>query len=222
LTQDPIDAGLYFKHGSVAGIFSAGGGYIQWLPGNNTDTFSPDDVAWSPIAISGSGEEGWANVPSGDAVDITDAYHTIANVKAGKGDPCRLVGLNLTKIKNTPAGSLTEADIDNHTWRLPTLAENRTFSGTDGGLPTQTSAHWTSIYGEINGGQFYTADKFLPAAGYRDNSGTVTEQGQKGRYWSMEYNSRLGGPLFLSFYQSGIFATAWDENSGYSIRCVRQ
>ncbi len=204
LTTDPRDAGLYFKFGSVVGLFS-GNGANQVLPGSNTDPFDPGDVAWSPVAVTG-----WGDDPS------VDVSHTVANVKEGKGDPCRLVGLDLAAIKSADAGSLTPSDIDNGVWRLPTYYENIEFVGT-----YNSPADWQTLDG-VNGHQFPDDDTFLPAAGYRDFSdGSVSNQGTDGHYWSSTSNGISGG--FLGFgrvYVSTLNGTF--PAYGFGVRCVRQ
>jgi hypothetical protein len=220
LTTDPTDAGLYFRFGSVAGIYS-GNGAVQTLPGTNDDAFDAGDVAWNPVAFTD-----WAGVPYSTNVTIDKAYHTAANVKTGKGDPCRLVGLDLNKIQNTAAGSLTAADIDNGTWRLPTNAENQSFSGyTSSAI---TTAHWTTI-GGVKGGMFPdatdgSAETFLPAAGLRDSSGSgaVYNQGSDGYYWSSTPLNATGG-YSLDFSGKGVYPQDYCNYAyGFSVRCVRQ
>jgi hypothetical protein len=222
LTVDPTDAGLLFKYGSVVGVFS-GAGANQVLPSTGTDSFHPEDVAWSPTTISGSGQSGWESIDLTFAgTSITDAYHTPAIVKAGKGDPCRLVGLDLDKIKNTATGNMTEDDIDNHIWRLPTDAENQIFTGYPGVL-TNTLDHWTKI-GGISGGSFPTSAsgiaKFLPAAGLRNAMGTVHSQGTSGYYRSSTGSGSTSG-YYLSFGSSNVFPSGSSHyGQAMAVRCV--
>lgn len=205
LTTDPRDAGLYFMFGSVVGVFS-GNGELATLPtGANSDPFDEGDVAWSPVAVTG-----WGDDPS------VDVSHTVANVKEGKGDPCRLVGLDLAAIKSADAGSLTPSDIDNGVWRLPTYYENIEFVGT-----YNSPTDWQTLDG-VNGHQFPDDDTFLPAAGYRDFSdGSVSNQGTDGHYWSSTASGSNGG--FLGFgrvYVSTLNGTF--PAYGFGVRCVRQ
>jgi hypothetical protein len=227
LTADPTDAGLYFKFGSVVGLFSAHHAN-QTLPGTGTDGFDSGDIAWNPTNASG-----WSTVPvyaaDTDSNTITpeSGYHTAANVKVGKGDPCRLVGLNLTKIMTTDAGSLTTADIDNGLWRLPTVAENQSFSGYSS--TTNTAAHWlTLIDHNVIGGMFSDSSSgsigtFLPAAGHRlANSGAVNNQGSYGNYWASAPNISASGYM-LSFNRNNVNPMSSNAYTfGFSIRCVRQ
>jgi hypothetical protein len=263
ITRDPTDAGLYFKFGSVVGLFNdvdavSGKGKILTLPGrtNVVDTFfvSTRDIAWDPLpgAISS-----WGDVPAyvlGDlpkTVTPEDSYHTIANVKAGKGDPCRLVGMDLNYIKTTSEGSLTYADIDNGRWRLPTLQDNIWF--VDDADPYLGLHFWDLAGGTypspfgpgVAGGEFPKRisgvfsegrkAKFLPAVGCRRNSnGNVARVTQStiGYYWSNE--SIDNGPSnhygnFFMFYSGGVGLYNNDLRPftddfewGYSVRCIRQ
>jgi uncharacterized protein (TIGR02145 family) len=232
LTTDPTNGGLYFKFGSVVGIYTAHGAVATFPTNTKYDTFeAAKDVAWDPTgAITGYVEDGWTAVPEYESPDyprtITPefGYHTAKNVKAGKGDPCRLVGIDLAKIKTTDANALTTTDIDNGKWRLPTPDENKLFTGRDKmGLYTQ---HWTAQNG-VNGGMFPNktsgdATTFLPAVGYRMNDGEIKDQGTTGNYWTSSPRNSTNG-LCLSFY-SDIIRPTYDNNFYYalSVRCVRQ
>jgi hypothetical protein len=202
LTTDPTDAGLYFKFGSVAGIFSAADGSM----------FGPSVVAWSPVSVTGWYGAGWGEVPYSENVDIDAAYHTAANVKAGKGDPCRLVGLDLNHIATTDASALTPARIDNGIWRLPTHEENEDFAASPGEFKTLDGVYGIGFPGD---------DTFLPAAGFRGTAGDVLGHGGAGSYWS---STAFDGYYGYRLY----FITTVDLSSldyytgGNSVRCVRQ
>jgi hypothetical protein len=240
LTADPANAGLYFKFGSVVGIYS-GAGEVHILPTSyaniNKDTFeAATDIAWDPTGtVSGDAREGWATVPkyNNNGTDYSkkltitseSGYHSIENVKAGKGDPCRLVYLDLEKIKNTAANELTYADIDNGKWRLPTHAENQSFAGRE--VDGNFTGHWTKQDG-INGGMFPDTTlgdetTFLPAAGCRDNvDGQVHGQISTAGYWSSTPNNATTG---ICFFHSATYISILclhDFAMGHPVRCVRQ
>jgi len=237
LTGNYTDAGLYFKYGSVVGIFSGNGDFNQTLPGSNTSSFvASTHVAWSPVTTTGWS---WNNVPYAPDMSINTVYHTVDNVQSGTGDPCRLVGLNLDYIKNTPATSLTLDDIDNKLWRLPTAADNTAFtSGVSG-------SHWWGAVGTtyqspfslVPGGEFPNRNsgsgdtpnpsKFLPANGQRNASGTAEIIGVQGRYWgstptppNVTYPNHSYGLGFNS--GSASWNQPYDYKLGFGIRCVRQ
>ena len=206
LTTDPTDAGLYFKYGSVAGIFS-GAGAIRTLttpPIAPVATFNAtNDVPWKPVAIST-----WATIPYANAnVTINAAYHTVANVKAGKGDPCRLVGLNLGDIVTHPTPV-----IDNGEWRLPTWNESIDFIA---------GYSWERVLG-IDGGIFIPSGdpirSILPAALMRDGSGVASNL-VEGHYW---LNTAGGATLgySLDFTGSGSSNATRTQSYGLPIRCV--
>jgi hypothetical protein len=227
LTTDPTDAGLYFKFGGVVGLYSANGA-VGVLPVANNDPFdAPGDVAWSPVAVAS-----WSDVPAYGTTDhpapVDGAYHTAANVKAGKGDPCRLVGLDLDRIKNTAAAGLTAADIDNGIWRLPTNDENKAFTGYNT-TSNSTADYWTAL-GGVNGAIFPnrttgTAARYLPATGYRNNNtaGEVASQNGFGNYWSSTPYTTAGYGYCLSFFSDFLYSDNDDlYAAGRSVRCVRQ
>jgi hypothetical protein len=237
LTNDPTNGGLYFKFGGVVGIYTANGA-VRTLPATDADTFNaPGDVAWDPTgAVTGTGSTGWATIPvyNKNETDYTNnltitpesGYHSIANVKLGKGDPCRLVGLDLAKIKSTAADALTYADIDNGKWRLPTPAELTAFSGRVGNSSPYAD-HWTTLSG-VNGGMFPNATTgdattFLPAVGYRNTvEGYVQYQGVSGYTWSTSPFNATDG-IFMSFHQTYLSPLNKHSNSyGFNVRCVAQ
>ena len=235
ITHDPRDAGLYFKFGSVVGMFSDGGGVTRDLsppavpPYYSSDhQFVPGDAVFSP---SGVAYTTFASVPftptTGVIFIAPPTYHNPATVKAGLGDPCRLVGLNLHYIKNTATGNLTQRDVDNGHWRLPTHAENVAFTG------TPSDYWWDHAYGyypspfyAVAGSEFPSrgnggAYRFMPANGAMLD-GTISMQGTYSYYWSNE-----SSPVYsdsgraLVFNSSGIYMNNYYTSlGGFGIRCV--
>jgi 5-hydroxyisourate hydrolase-like protein (transthyretin family) len=223
LTNDPTDAGLYFKFGSVIGIFS-GDDANQVLPGANGDPYDPSDVAWTPTLALQIKE--WRRIPyCKDPVNISAAYHTVAHVKAGRGDPCRLVGLDLEKIKATDANTLTAADIDNGQWRLPTVSGNKMYTGHTS--ISYNTVHWVSHDGTktgVYGGAFLGGNMatFLPAAGMRSATGEAMNHNKQGYYRTSRY-TQLDNSSVLYFNQSNITPDKDHEtDNGLSVRCTRQ
>ena len=254
LTTNFTDAGLFFRFGSVVGIFSGLGSYNQVLPGTNTSNFNAaTHVVWSPVnTITGTGAIGWATIPycdtpyTGIPFPINAAYHNVANVKAGLGDPCRLVGLDLNYIKNTPIGSLTLADIDNGEWRLPTKEENRDFLVLIQGINIAAGDHWWGVSGqsvhpvspfgpgvagvEMPGRGLGGESKFLPANGMRSYSGSGEAGffGSQGRYWSNETSPKVqsdDAAYSIGFNQGSVSGAGFGYypiRHGFGVRCVRQ
>jgi len=236
ITRDPTNAGLYFKFGSVVGLYSdveGSVGKILTLPGKTNSTPPTDtvflasrDIAWSPYAKVASDLWNWIDVPAyapGDypqypLINHETGYHSVANVKVGKGDPCRLVGLDLENIRNKTAGSLSPGEIDNRIWRLPTVQENEWF--TEGSIGSVITDHWWTYTGSslvpsypvspfgpgVAGAEFPhritstffaegRAARFLPAVGARDFSSghaIIASQGNIAYYWS---NQAIDDPV---------------------------
>lgn len=115
-----IEDMAFFKFGSVVGFT------------NGDDWNDVTSIKFNPTSTA---SYAFANIPVYSVSDYNDYrrnisapnYHYAANVKAGKGDPCKLAGLDLNKIKTTDADDLTKADIDNGLWRLPTAQDNARF-----------------------------------------------------------------------------------------------
>lgn len=234
ITNNPNEPSLYFKCGSVVGISSS----------VNIANLAFNPTVGIPIAIFGNNTNVPPAVPgllpsdfdSGQANLSQNYYHNLANVRIGKGDPCRLIGMTAAEIKtfaNDDALYAREAALKNSGvggWRLPTNIEADAFSG-GSGLVT-TVAHWwsadTSIYGnpKVVGGEFPARNtsgisKFLPALGILDAfSGKLGEYNMSGRYWQGDIKN--GNGYHLVFTPSSIFSSATSVYThGMSVRCVR-
>jgi len=205
----------------VAGLFS-GNGRVATSPGGDAnDPFdAPGDVAWSPVKITD-----WASVPMYNGAKdfpniVSDPkYHNPENVRLGKGDPCRLVGLNLKNIAN-PAFKLSAEHIDNGVWRMPTPEENRDF--TEYQKTTDTDAHWTT-FGGVPGGMFPIGNpgKFLPQTGYRKESGQTYRDGWTD-YWSCKPETSTQAYTMV-IAPDRIYPTSKAVyHNALIIRCVRQ
>ena len=231
ITYDPRNAGLFFRYGSVVGIYSDHHAIKNLTPPltPSTDTYDSGDVAWTPQGTTYT----WASIPYvSTGLDITESFHTAANVKAGLGDPCRLVGLDLYTIQNTAAGSLSPEQIDNKTWRLPTMQDNVDFSEL-GSSGSSTGAWWwaENAAGNISfgvaGAEFPTRNssglhKFLPAAGGRNQSfGPINDQGVYGWYWSSERYPSYTTPYMFSFNDFEAYpANSMGQMHAFPVRCV--
>jgi len=235
LTTDPRDAGLYFRFSSVIGIFSGAGRHTQDLSlGTNTSSFNAANhvtINFTTVIINIAG-----NIPYTTAVPVTldAAFHNAANVKAGLGDPCRLVGLDLNNIKNKTAAQLTQAEIDNGLWRLPAVAEHQQFSGyttTQNGNP----GVWWWAQGQnptgftlgVAGGEFPARNhvnggpgKFLPAVGDRDSNGTANRQRTRGFFLTnTATTTNYEGFVFSSSEVRNAFAV---RDYMWPARCIPQ
>lgn len=219
LTTDPTDAGLYFKFGSVVGIYSGHHANAVLPAGVNSDTFDSGDVAFDPTETATY--DTWSDIP----YTAGEIEHTLVNVKAGKGDPCRLVSYTAQQVKDA-------ADVpDNGIWRLPTNAENQEFSGQTDYI--DTSVHWWAASGSpfngVAGGEFPSRDsggvnKFLPAAGSRLYSKGSVNHGSYGSYWSSTpFSVAKGLGYYMNFHSTTIYPNSLtNQATGLPVRCVRQ
>jgi len=236
LTTDPRDAGLYFRFGSVVGLFSGAGRHTQDLSqGTNTSAFNAANhvtINVSTTTINVINDLPYVN----SLTDIDAAYHTPVHVKAGLGDPCRLVGLDLNNIKNKTASQLQQYEIDNGLWRLPTGLEHRQFSGYTTNQ-TGNPGVWWWAYNQnplnftlgIAGGEFPErnhvnggAGKFLPAVGDRTNAGVAGRQ--LSRSFFLTSTSVSGGTSYEGFLLEAnqILITSASKEWIWPVRCVPQ
>jgi hypothetical protein len=199
---------LYFKFGGVVGFTNVVVPGTAW-PGASAVKFNP--VTGSPSYADFTTIPYWNGTNTTDGYISSNIYHTVANVKAGRGDPCKLVGLTVAQVQ---AGT-----IDNGKYRLPTHAElvaaysSPTFVAgngwTDGTTPT-AGIH-TGVIGT----------SFLPAAGERAPGGQTQQVGFHGHWWSSrEYDGVHG--YHLNFNSGGVNTYTTDAKYGFAVRCVPQ
>jgi hypothetical protein len=204
---------LYFKFGGVVGFTNTVAADNTPWPGADAVKFNP--VTGSPVY------SGYASIPSyteadwdADREDVSaSTYHHKTNVLAGKGDPCKLVGLTITQIR---AGT-----VDNGDWRLPTDVENGAY-----GSPIYVAGNgWvggTTPTAGIHTGVISTS--FLPAAGERTPSGNTYWVGNRGYFWSSLAHNATSG-LCLRFSDGTVNTSALGDGiytNGLSVRCVPQ
>jgi hypothetical protein len=214
---------LFFKFGGVVGFTN----------GEDWDTSTSIKFNPSLTEITGYGtsqsDSALPDVPSFTTTDYDNGirdvssatYHTLANIKLGKGDPCKLVGLTANQVKT--------GLIDNGLYRLPTRSDNQTFFGTSSNSNDTTYSTWIAN-GENEADPptrtFYMSDPanaVLPAAGGRYPNGTVRNRGTYGWYWpSTPLNStdayilHFRSDLVSSSYTYGVYG------NGMAVRCVHQ
>jgi hypothetical protein len=214
------------QFGSVVGL-SIGTYSDPWDAGDVK--FSPTSATYStytsiPVYVAADYNAGNRNV---SAV----AYHTGANIKAGKGDICKLAGLTSAEAQAMSVEALANYDSD---WRLPTNAENGTFVGTASSITSttfSTYANWNAKGGTASltnpptvtfkQNPYYNADTnpvAIPAAGFRA-TGSMNYHGEYGIYWSSTANSDTQGN-YLHFNNSTISQSYYPLTYGNTIRCV--
>jgi hypothetical protein len=137
---------------------------------------------------------------------ISKTVHTLANVKAGYGDPCMLVGFTGAEIQ-----ALTTLPIASY--RLPTTIENDTFVG-NSVAPTMSGSNPQIAT--------FTSGASLPALGYREN-GNIGNWGTQG-IWASATPGNIYVTYYLSFAQ-GHLVSSWEtynvgSNYGWPVRCV--
>jgi hypothetical protein len=87
---------------------------VAFTATSNQDSWNAGDVKFNPTVASYSDYTAipcWNGGGGGDGYISSAAYHTLENVKAGRGDICKLAGLTTADID---AG-----DYDNGKFRLP-------------------------------------------------------------------------------------------------------
>lgn len=207
LNLDGIGDMMYFKFGGVVGSAApiTGGAW-----NNNYVSFNPSDYTTADFTQNGSSNT-FPSVPGFVGADdymtlsvYEIAYHNKINVKLGKGDPCKLVGLTKEEIQS--------GIVDNGQWRMPTHAETMEFTGlnnavgfTDYGNVVypyyvangSSATNPAMMYFPIGGGttvaentdRFLNIDgKAIPAAGYySDGNQSLT----------MAQVVGIGGQIFL-------------------------
>jgi hypothetical protein len=200
---------LYFKLGGVVGFTNVVAPNGTPWPGANAVKFNP--VTGSPSYSTYTTIPAWNGTDTTDGYISSTSYHTTANVLAGRGDPCKLVGLTVEQIR---AGT-----IDNGKYRLPTNAENAAY-----GSPTYVAGNgWvngTTPTAGIHTGNI--ANSFLPAAGSRSYTGETQHVGADSRWWSSRAVD-AGSGYYLYLGSATVNTSVTNSAAhGLSVRCVPQ
>lgn len=264
--ERPVNQGnmAFFKFGSVIGFTNNGDDWkadmsqVLFNPSTLTINSSTGDIknygnnSTTLPAIPGWTTADWTPYNGASVADKPNytvsgnMYHTLANIKVGKGDPCQLVGLTAAEVQNKiNDGTLATY---NSTWRLPTANENVDFIaaptswyGNTSSISNNGFTFWgsgTNGIGDRGGGWFPVPGNreqtigrttlntdpngFLPAAGYRDSSGSTYLVDSFGNYWSsVPRSSNYGTNLFLG--NGNLIPNDGNKYAGgFSVRCVRQ
>lgn len=235
VTQNNI---AQFKFGSVIGFTNT----------STSDTWDAGDVKFNTTGATTYGayiNVPFANFTTGRMNVSEGSYHNGVNVKLGKGDPCKLVGLTGAQVQ-----SMTVAQLDayNSGWRLPTDNDWLDFIGTPTSWYSNTlgsntlyqsscnywgaapnglgSGCWFPIPGDRNATTGRTIRNtspsgYIPAAGYRDLDGSTLYVGSFCNYWSGSSYNTYG---FQPNINSTVANTHIGSNFayGFPVRCVRQ
>lgn len=252
LTREMLESGEYalafFKFGSVIG-FDISGNFtnnqmtaIRFNPSGLTYTGNGRDITgYGNNSNSLPAIPGYSNTDfsAGHTIVSNADYHNGDNIwNNGKGDPCKLAGIDMNALNALTTDQQKIAYLDGYSsgWRLPTRAENNLYVG----LPAD--AENNTWLGQVNENGPYILDGYyqwdsgtgiflanpagvaqLPAAGRRTRAGGVEYQGTVGNYWSGEASKESNA---YNFGFESARAVPNSPNSqyayGYAIRCVRQ
>jgi len=184
---------------NYTGAFFHWGGVYAFNPGGGNAIYNPVTA----------GLVGWPSNWSGDP------SHTNANLRQGKGDPCRLVGYTAQFIRSEVAAGRTP---DNGLYRIT------------GSSDWQQGARsgWNVANG-FNGLYFPqgTGSAWMPAGGMLSNSitGALNYQGTEGRYWTDESAGGFPGNAAYIYFTSSTVTVGYVSGSstyGMMVRCVRR
>jgi hypothetical protein len=243
ITREPRDAGIYFTFGGVIGIYSKKGG-VQDLAVETLDVhdvtfaeciaFNPRNTAPTPIGFP------IYNVANQAHLVSDDLYHTLANVRDGRGDPCRLIGMTVGEIKafgSDAAMYAREAQLASTGeggWRTPSLEENQ-------GITQQTentisgSLFWflfpyTAPLKSVPGAVFPNSatpvlSSFLPANGlmrFLDfTAARINNQGYSGNYW-LATPTDATNARYMTFTNSTLYTNSSTlMTTMFGVRCIR-
>ncbi len=236
-TMGPTQANMIFtKLGSVVGFL------------NNNDAWTQSKVVFEPSATKSTtyaSIPAWNGGPNTEEGYITTAaYHNDTNLRQGRGDICKLVGL--TSEQAMVLAKFDVLDEYDSGFRLATRVETVYFTNTPTSnytstasqiypntalryLGTNGSGAWFPILGDQNATTGRTTLNndpagFLPCAGNRQQTGATNNVTQKGFYWtSTPYDANQG--FALGWGQSNICPANLSEGiseHGHAIRCVRK
>jgi len=207
----------FTKFGSVVAFDFTGS---SWTTGNIR--FNPTNSSYSNYVDVPRYNDGLATDWSGGITNVSAAtFHNGSNVKKGKGDICKLVGLTAAQVK-----SMSETEIANYSsgFRLPTQSEVLSYAGGSTLYSiTQTSFNWMGS--SVNGINYPVSGSnpsiFLPGTGGYNNAGTA-QTTIYGYYWtSTPYSSANAYQLF--FDNGNLYTTSNQSQSyGDAVRCVAQ
>lgn len=193
---------LLFKYGSLIAVQNdrAAGAAQPFLP--PADGATLNDILWypssygNPVAKIGA----WSDIPYLNAGDIPVDNSRVAD---GIGDPCKLVGLSETQIRD-------QGIVDNQQWHMATPQEYAILKAAADG---ETSAG----YNDYGYRAFHSI--ILPNEKYRDASGELSAGSNGGgRYWTTTGVSAFG---FTNADPTAAAVAAATPEYGYTVRCVR-
>ena len=236
----------FFKFGSVIGFRNSGG------------KVTTSRIAFDPSRLFvGNDDSDYATIPSWDNENFAtynaandwdkysycpsgSNYHTVANIKLGKGDPCKLAGFT----ENDIISKLNAGDLpDNGLWRLPTKAEQLgyikgTLTVTGTTFKDSIWNYWNTLsswsdkenypyatFPFINSSEVNPLGSRLPAAGRTNSLGWAQNLHAVGSYWSSSLIVKLVRVLLHSMqhlsYQKATITLPMDVQFAASLKCPK-
>lgn len=193
---------ILFKYGSVIAVHNDrdAAGAKAFVPPSNATTLN--DILWYPSSYGNPAANiaAWSDIPYLNAGDIADDN---ARVAEGIGDPCMLVGLSETQIRD-------QGIVDNKQWHMATPEEYAVImSAADG----ETAAG----YNDYGYRAFHSL--ILPNEKYRNADGLLSDGSDgSGHYWTNAAASAFG---FTSADPAAASVALAPAEYGYTVRCVR-
>lgn len=191
---------VLFKYGSLIAVYNDRKAATEEEFVAPTDVTALGDILWYPASYGNPAGKikDWAGIPfvsSGDIPNNTD-------VVAGKGDPCKLVGLSEVQIN--------QGIFDNGQWHMATPDEYAI-------LMAAADNETTAGYNDHGYRSFHAV--MLPNAKYRNESGVLSATtGGGGKYWTTTGTSAFG---FTNTVPASASVAVENPQNGYTVRCVR-
>lgn len=188
IIKNKVASKALFRYGSVVAVTA---------PTTAGEFDVATDLLWAPeVTRNATTIDSWDKIGYLSTGDVSTA-HNLDNIKLGKGDPCRLVGLSESEIAS--------GKIDNELWRMPTDAE----------MKWLINARNTITHDTL--GLYSFSLLLTPFTGYRSETGAMNATNStEGYYWSSSANKAF---IFKNDYTQSVI----DDNSAkaYAIRCIR-
>ncbi|MGL5957946.1 MAG: hypothetical protein ACRCZZ_05070, partial [Phocaeicola sp.] len=190
ITRNPEERGVYFQYGSV----------VAWYATEGAPT-----IAWDMSTTSTPWDNSWR-------IEIFFPEQTLDNIKAGKGDPARLIGLTKAEIE--------EGKVDNNTWRLPVLADfDEILRGGHSNVTVMNG-----VRGRVFGkGATPTGvgGIFIPFSGaLKKDDGTNLGVGFYSISWSSEITADSAGTLLIESNSQNV--SYHTQSFGLTVICIQQ
>lgn len=193
---------VVFRYGSVIAVANDRHGSDGQAFVAPSDASTLNDILWFPASYGNPYGKitDWGGIPY---ISTGDIPVDNSRVTDGLGDPCKLVGLSETQIRD-------EGIVDNRQWHMATPEEYAILMAA---ADNETSAG----YNDLGYRSFHTL--LQPYAPYRNENGQLAAVGgSAGWYWTTTGLSAFG---FSGSDPATAAVTAQNPQRGYTVRCVR-